>query len=59
MRIDSEDNIYFLMSGYMVIKLDSTGQEEWNTGEISEFIQFNDLELASDGLVLVGHKYSL
>ena len=58
MRIDSEDNIYFLMGLSTVAKLDSSGQEEWNTGMISESIQLNDLELASDGLVVVGLKYS-
>ena len=56
MRIDSEDNIYVIMGLSMVAKLDSSGQEEWNTGTFDESIQLNDLELASDGLVLVGHK---
>ena len=30
----------------------------WITDTIDESVQMNDLELASDGLVLAGHKYS-
>jgi hypothetical protein len=57
MRIDSDDNIFLIMGLSIVVKLDSSGEEEWNTGSF-EAIQFNDLELASDGLVAVGHKYT-
>ena len=39
------------------MKLDSSGTEVWNAGDRGE-VQLNDLELASDGLVAIGHKYT-
>ena len=38
MRIDSEDNIFLIMGLSIVVKLDSSGQEEWNTGIFDESI---------------------
>jgi hypothetical protein len=57
MRIDSNDNIFILVGLSMVAKLDSSGEEVWITDN-DEAVQLNDLELASDGLVAVGHMYT-
>ena len=38
MRIDSEDNIFFLWGLSAVAKLDSSGVEVWDTGMIDEAV---------------------
>lgn len=55
-RLDSDGNIYTVIGKSAVVKLDSSGTEVWNAGYMSN-IQLNDLELASDGLVAIGHQY--
>ena len=57
LRVDSSDNIYFVAgTASAVIKIDKNGNEVWKTGQLDSKAQMNDLELASDGLVVVGHK---
>jgi hypothetical protein len=58
-KVDSSDNIYGLVGeGTIVVKLDSSGTETWNTGSTySGYGQMNDLVIAADGtgLVMTGH----
>ena len=54
-RIDSDGNIYTIIGPKSsIVKLDSSGTEIWTASDIEE-TQLNDLELASDGLVAIGH----
>lgn len=58
-RVDSSDNVYAVVGAKSAaVKLSSSGSEVWKSGQLDKDSQMNDLELASDGLVLVGHKYS-
>ena len=58
-RIDSSDNIYAVVGKKAAaIKLRRSGTEVWKTGQLDAKAQMNDIELATDGLVLVGQKYS-
>lgn len=56
-KVDSSDNVYGVFGGEnTLVKLDSSGTEEWNTGfGLSNNAQLNDLVLTDDGVILVGH----
>ena len=56
LRVDSSDNVYAAIGHGAVVKLDSAGEEVWKTDEYAA-TQINDVELASDGVVAVGHTY--
>lgn len=59
LRVDSSDNVFAIAcTKSCVIKLNGSGTEVWKTGQIDSAIQSNDLEIATDGVVLVGHRYS-
>lgn len=59
MRVDSSDNVFAIAgTKTAAVKLSSTGSETWKTGQLDSGAQMNDIELASDGVVVVGHKYS-
>lgn len=40
-----------------VVTINSSGTETWKSGLIDANMQANDIELASDGFVIVGHTY--
>jgi hypothetical protein len=59
LRVDSSDNVFSIMgTKSAAVKLDSAGAEQWATGQLDANAQMNDIEVASDGVVLVGQKYS-
>jgi len=55
LRVDSSDNVFAIAgTKSAAIKLSSSGAETWATGQLDANSQMNDIELTSDGLVLVG-----
>jgi len=55
-RVDSSDNIYFIGGKAGVAKLSSSGAETFKVAEVDTTYQLNDLEVNSDGtIVLTGH----
>lgn len=58
LRVDSSDGVIAIAgTKSSVIKLKSDGTEDWKSGQLDKNAQMNDLEIASDGYVLVGHEY--
>lgn len=59
LRVDSSDNIYAISGATCnLVKLASDGSLTWDSGDtLNANGQMNDLEVVSDGVVIVGHIY--